>query len=163
MKKNIILATGFGMLMASTALADDLPSVAEITSTTDLTAIENAEAAAYWSDIDADIESAIAARLVDRLGEEGLSIAVKIDEVKLSSAFEQPLDPDLAVLRGDVRVNDLENERFVRDLEVTVTVRQIIPLLPEGTAITVLPADSPEFYEVLIDAFATGVADNIDG
>lgn len=162
MKKHMILATTFGILLSGTALAEDLPPVTEISSSTDLTAIQNEEAAAYWANLDADLESAIAARLVERLGENGLSIAVKIDEVKLSNALEQVLEPDVSVLAGDVRVNDLGNERMLRSFEISVTARQVMPLLPEGTDVTILPADSPEFYEVLIDAFADGVVRHID-
>lgn len=162
-KKPIIIPAAVAALLAGTAVADDLPPINEITSQTDLSAIKNQEAAAFWSNLDADLQGAIAARLIDRLGDEGLSIDIAIDEIELSNAFEAELGLDLSLLSGEVTVTDSETGAVERSFEVTATARQIMPMLPEDADIIVLTADAPDFYQTLINAFADGVVENIDG
>lgn len=163
MLKKTIVSAALGTLVTGAVMAQDLPAIAEINSTTDLSAIQNREAAAFWSNLDADLQGAIAARLVDRLGDEGLSIDIAIDEVELSNAFEAELGLDLSLLSGAVTVTDTETNSIERSFEVTATARQIMPMLPENANIVVLTADTPDFYQTLVDAFADGVVDNIDG
>jgi hypothetical protein len=160
--KKTILASSAAALIAGTAFAQELPLIAEISSETDLAAVQNEEAAAYWANIDADLEGAVAARLIDRLGEEGLSIRIDIDEIELANAFESLIGLDLSLLSGHVRVSDPSRDLVVRDFQVTATAQQVIPLLPEGADITVRAAETPEFYDALVNAFADGVAQNID-
>lgn len=77
--------------MAGMAFAA-VDTVKEIEVTADLSAIQNADAAAYWGRLEADLEAAIASRLVDRLAEEGAEgarILVDLREVELASAFER--------------------------------------------------------------------------
>lgn len=163
MFKKTIVSVAAITLIAGAVAAQELPSVAEINSTTDLSAIQNREAAAFWSNLDADLQGAIAARLIDRLGDDGLSIEIAIDEVELSNAFEAELGLDLSLLSGEVTVTDIETGVVERSFEVTATARQIMPMLPDDANIVVLTADTPDFYQTLVNAFADGVVDNIDG
>ncbi len=161
--KTTMLATTLVALIVGGAWGQDLPAVAEIKSTTDLGAIQNEEAASYWATLDADLEAALAERLVDRLGEEGLKIEVNIDELELANAFEARIGLDHSLLSGEVRVSDPARDLVVQEFTVTATAQQLQPLLPADADITVLPADTPEFYETLVNAFADGVVENIDG
>ncbi len=162
MKHTLLMSAALCAIVATNALAQNLPMISEIEATTDLTSVQNAAAATYWQNVDADLEAAIAARLTDRLGDEGLRISIDVGELELANAFEASLGIDQSLLSGKVNVTDQKDNSNFKSFEVFATSEQVVPFLPVGTDITILPADSPEFYAALIQAFADGVVANID-
>lgn len=146
-------------LTAGTAFAA-VDKVAEIDVTADVSAIQNEKAAAYWGNIEKDLEAAIGSRLTDRMAETGAKISVDIREVELSTAFERALNLSDAVLMGQVNItDDTDNSNFdAYALSINMETSKII--LPEGaSADQILLADigTPETYQKLIATFADQV------
>ncbi|NNK66616.1 MAG: hypothetical protein HKO95_07755, partial [Rhodobacteraceae bacterium] len=81
------------ILAAGAALASDTP-VKDVDVEFDLTAVENAEAAQFWADLEKDLETAIITLVADRLAETGSEISIDIDEFSMSNSFEAALGSD---------------------------------------------------------------------
>jgi hypothetical protein len=162
MLRNMFLAAATGAALAGPALADDLPKVKSIEVETTLDDLNNPQAAAYWKSLDADMETAIAAQLVDRLGDEGLEINVDMDEVELANFFEEQVGAGENKLAGRVKVKDVTDNSNYKTFDLTVRVQQILPLLPEGTEVTVIVPTSDEVYSALVAGFSRAVVERID-
>ena len=104
-------ATAALIALLATPLAAGVDKVAKIDATVDVSAINNAQAATFWANLEADLENAIAARVTERLAVEevkpddqgridGAQIKVDVREVELASAFERELNMGDAVLVG---------------------------------------------------------------
>ena len=151
-----LLMTTTALFLANAAFAQDTV-VQEVSVSADITAISNAEAAAYWTNAADDLENAIVARLVDRIDEEGSKISVDIDELSLSNSFQNQLGLEDAVIVGMVNVtSDVDNAKF-DSYELTVTAQSAQAFAPDGTVLDGAFTDTPEYYAALIAAFADGV------
>jgi hypothetical protein len=152
MFRKTALAAALAALTASTAFAT-VEQIREIDVETDITAIGNERAAAYWANLETDLEAAILARVVDRTAEEGAKIRVLIREIALASAFEQAVSLEEAVLVGRVIVTDPKNgwNDDVYDLSVSL----------QNASIT-SGIDTPEAYRALVDAFADRVVERLN-
>lgn len=157
-----LMTTAFALVtsgLATTTLAQTM--VKDIEVTTDLEAIENTKAAAYWSNVSQDLEDAIAARLVDRIGTEGSEIKVDVNELSLSNSFRSALGLEDAVLVGQVNVtNDSDNAKFDA-YELTISAKAAQAYGRDGLVLEGAFADTPEYYDALIDAFADGVVSRL--
>lgn len=167
--KNFVLSSTVAALTlmgttsyAATATAQGAREVAEIEVTTELDAIQNAEAAVVWANIDIDLAEAIIARLGDRVDPEGTDIVVDIDEVSLANSFEQAIGSEEAYLKGDVllRVPGPDNNE---NYTLTVTSVQAQAYYPDGTVIDDLTQGSSVYYQAMIDAFADNIVRNLNG
>lgn len=160
MKRNQTLAASALLaLFAGTALAN-VDQIKEIDVTNDLTAIQNADAAAYWGTLEADLEAAIAARVTERLAEDGARILVDIREVELASAFDRALNLGDAVLVGQVNIVDETDNSNFDAYELSVSLETARVVVPEGQTL-VLSADDRVSYQSLVDTFAQGVVDRL--
>ena len=141
--------------------------VAKIDVQVDLSAVQNEEAAAYWANLEADLENALAARLVDRLVTEeakpdadgkidGTQIVVDIREVELANALQRELNLGDAVLVGQVTVKDDTDNSNADGYELTTSLENAKVVVPEGSVL-VLSTDTTKAYNRLVDAFAEGV------
>ncbi len=152
-----------GVLLAVPAFAQDVPMVRSIDVETSLSDLNNAEAAAYWQTLDADLEAAIAAQLIGRLGDEGMDIKIDMSEVELANYFEAAVGSAETKLQGTVNVVDMNNNANLETFDLTVSMDQALPLLPPGTDLTIIPPTSTEVYAGVVAAFAKAVVDRIDG
>lgn len=151
-----VLMTTTALMIATSAFAQET-KVKEVDVTTEITAIGNEKAAAYWVNVDTDLEAAILARLVDRIGEEGSKISVDIDELTLANSFESKLGLEDAVMVGKVNVSsETDNAKF-DGYELTVTAKTAQAFAADGTALVTEFVGSPEYYAALVAAFADGV------
>lgn len=141
--------------------------VAKIDVQVDLSAVQNEDAAAYWANLEADLENALAARLVDRLVTEeakqdadgkidGAQIIVDIREVELANALQRELNLGDAVLVGQVTVKDDTDNSNADGYELTTSLENAKVVVPEGSVL-VLSTDTTKAYNRLVDAFAEGV------
>ncbi len=150
------LMTTAALFIATAAMAQET-MVKEVNVTADMTAVSNTQAAAYWTSMADDLENAIVARLVDRIGEDGSKVSVDIDELSLANSFQNKLGLEDAVLVGMVNVsNESDNAKFDA-YELTVTAKTAQAFAPDGTVLDGVFADTPEYYAALIAAFADGV------
>ena len=124
---------------------------------TDLTAIQNEKAAAYWGKLSDDLKSAIATRITDQLGEEGSEIHIDINELSLANSFQNALGIEDAVLVGDVAITNATDNTKFDGYELTVTAKTASAFAPDGVVLDGAFTDSPEYYTALVSAFADGV------
>ncbi|MCV2868691.1 hypothetical protein OEW28_08625 [Defluviimonas sp. WL0002] len=139
--------------------------VKEVEVDVDLDAVENAKAAAHWSEIASDLENAIVARLTDRLvgeNEEGAKIAVDIDEVSLASSWDSAVGAADSKLAGTVNVSHESDNTAFDSYELTVTFEQAGPFFLPGTDFTAITTDSQEYYDAMIAAFADHLVSRIE-
>lgn len=150
------------LMFATSALAQSSDKIKEITVDMDITAIVNPAAAERFGTLATDLQGAIAARLVDRIGEEGRKLSVDISEAELSNAFTEAAGLADTKLVGLVHVTDLNDNSHFNTYTLTVTVDQARPFFPADMDEATLTASSDVFYTALISAFADAVAVRID-
>ncbi|WP_264212510.1 hypothetical protein [Leisingera thetidis] len=159
---HLIRTTALVAAMATAAAAG--PMVSEIDVTADLSAIENFKAAEVWTSLEADLETALAERLVgqiaDENAEETAEIHVEIDSVALASNFEQALGVGEWMLKGDVDINMPDASKDMR-YDLTVSADQVNAYYPAGTDPAMVSVDSEIFYNAIIEAFAGNVASKL--
>lgn len=164
-------ATAALLALMASPLAAAVDKVAKIDATVDVSAINNAEAATFWANLEADLENAIAARVTERLAVEeekpdengridGAQINVDIREVELASAFERELNLGDAVLVGQVTIVDDTDNSNSDGYELTVSLENANVIVPEGTVI-LLSNDTTGAYQRLVEAFADGVVSRL--
>lgn len=143
--------------LVTAAAAEGAPTVKEIDVTVDLAAVQNAQAAAYWANLETDLENAIASRIADRVAEDGVKVGVDVSEVELSNGFTDRLNlADTRILAKVTMTHDSDNTRFGA-YDLSVDVERIRPLLPAGMDVTVITPDTRAFYDALIGAVADEV------
>lgn len=158
------LLAGF---IATAAIAAE--PVSKVDVTTDLTAIKNEKAAAYWGNLDTDLEAAIIGRLTDRLvDKDGAEITVDVNEIELANAYERELNLADAVLTGAVEFKypspegtdrpSPDNRKF--DLQVSLKNANIV--LKEGETLHLSMTDTPETYQRLVDTFAAEIVQRLE-
>jgi hypothetical protein len=176
-RMKMLAATAMVGLFATSGFAE-VEKIAKIDVTADLSAIQNTEAAAYWANLEVDLENAIAARVTDRLMSEdeakpttngndnsmpvinGTQIVVDIREVELANAFQRELNLGDAVLVGQVNIKDDADSRNIDAYELSVSLETAQVVVPEGTTL-VLSADTAESYTRLVDSFADNVVSRL--
>ncbi len=159
---HLIRTTALVASLATAAGASTL--VQDIEVTADVSALQNREAVAVWSDLETDLKTSIAAELVNQIApedaEEAAEIEIEIDTVSLASSFETQMGIADSKLVGDVKIDlpgTADDERYT----LTVAAEQATVYYPEGTDVTVLNVGSDVFYTAMIDAFAHNVAEKL--
>jgi hypothetical protein len=165
--KSIALAAGALLALAfgtSGALAQETPRpVASITVQADVTAIANAEAAEFWRGIATDLEDALVRELAGTMSPEGLALLVVIDELALEQAFAAGMAGDARLVGRAQLVDQADGDRIEATYEIAASAQEMEALFPEGVEVETISRTSAEFYQVVIDAFARGVADTVLG
>lgn len=158
--------------MPATGLLAKVDTVAKVDVSVDISAVNNAEAAKYWANLETDLENPLAARLIDRLAVEevkpddqgridGAQIVVDIREVELASAFDRELNLGDAVLVGQVTVKDDTDNANADGYELQVSLENAQVIVPEGMVV-VLSTDTSGAYARLVEAFAEGVVKRLE-
>jgi len=161
MFRKLAAVTAMTLLLGGPTIAQDVLTVKDVTVEAELTAVTNERAAAHWANLATDLEAAIAARVADQIAEDGTQITVDISEVELSSGFEDASGLADTRLVGQVRMENETNPTRFSVFELTVDVNQVLPMLPEGTALSDVTADAERFYKTMVDAFAQAVVDRL--
>ncbi len=152
----IALSTGF---IATSAFA--LTEVQDVDVSVDLDAIQNTTAAAYWTTLADDLETAIVTRIANQIVEEGANVSVDIDEIALANAFESAAGIKDSVLAGTVNVTSFVDNTDYDNYDLTVTYDHVYKLMPTGTDVDVMTLDSKDYYDGMVSAFAEQVAENL--
>ena len=135
-----LAATALAGVLATSAFGA-VDQIKTIDVTADLTALNNEQAAAFWANLETDLENAIAARVTDRVAENGAEILVDIREVELANAFERELNMGDAVLVGQVNIVDNTDNSNFDAYELTVSLETAQIIVPEGSVV-VLSTDT---------------------
>ncbi len=158
-------------LTSSTSVFAGVDKVAKIDTTVDVSAINNAQAATFWANLETDLENAIAARVTERLAVEevkpddqgridGAQIKVDIREVELASAFERELNLADAVLVGQVTIVDDTDNSNADGYELTVSLQNAKVIVPEGATL-LLSTDTTGAYTRLVETFADAIVERL--
>lgn len=139
-------------------------TISAVDVTADLSTVQNRKAAAYWANLETDLENAIASRLVGRIAEDGPELTVDISEVELANAFERAFNLADAVLAGQVktRYETTQANEQTYDLTVSLATASEGVVSADGQSVTFTTMDTPVAYETLVNAFAQAVVDNLD-
>lgn len=155
------LAAALTATTLGTVAFAEVDKIAKVDVTTDLTAIKDEKAAAYWGNLEKDLEAAIGARVGDLMADEGAEILVDIREVELANAFERELNLGDAVLVGQVNVNDQTDNSNYDAYELSVSLENAHIVLAEGEVLRLSTSDTNETYRKLVDTFAEGVVSRL--
>lgn len=157
-------------LLAGPSLAE-VDNVAKVDVSVDISAVNDAQAATFWANLEGDLENAIVAKLAGRLPVEeikpdadgkidGAQILVDIQEVELASAFERELNLGDAVLVGDVTIRDDTDMANTDTYTLSVSLENAKVVVPEGSMV-VLSTDTTGAYMNLVEAYAEGVVSRL--
>ena len=166
-----LAASAAALALLSGPLLAGVDKVAKVDASVDISAINNAQAATFWANLETDLENAIAARVTDRLATEevkpdengkidGAQIKVDVREVELASAFERELNLGDAVLVGQVTIVDDTDNTNADGYELTVSLENAKVVVPEGATV-VLSTDTGDAYARLVEAFADGIVSRL--
>lgn len=129
----------------------------------DLGALNNPEAASRYASLGEDLTNALTARLAGLYdGEEGgATIRVDVNEVALQTGVESAVGLDASQLNGVVNVQNAGRNTDYQTFDLTVTMAQAMPYIPQGVDVNVLTPTSDEVYKALVDAWAEAAATRI--
>lgn len=161
MFRTLTLGAIAALAISGHANAADPPTVRSVDVDVRLDAIQNPKAALYWSNLSADLQNAIAARLVGRVDDDGLDLKIDIEEVSLSDGFDEQLGLADTQLIGDVRMEHQSGDSRLRRYRLGVDVNQARSMLPADVNVTTLPADTRIYYEAMVGTFAQAVVDRL--
>lgn len=147
---------------AGAALASPDDKIAKIEVSIELAELTNPAAALRYNDIAKDLQEALAARLVDRLGEPGMTVTIDLSEAELSSTFTEALGSADTRLVGSVNITDMADNSNYKSYELSVDINQGVIFLPEGAVLADLSPNSNEYYQAMIKTFAETVVAKID-
>ena len=152
----LITATATVALLAGPVAAADTHTIKEIDVQFDLSAIESAEAADFWADLEGDLEESIATKVVDQLGDEGSVITIDVAEFEMSNTFQGALGKDSTLMAAiEVKNEGDPTHNSYYDLKVTVDESGDFETTEDGVAL--VTHDREEVYEAVVDTFANGV------
>lgn len=161
MKLRSLIASGAIALLSTTSLASAL-DVAEVDVTAELTALQNPQAAAFWADLETDLEAAILSQLVDQITDDGARLVVNIEGFGIGDEADLPFTVEDAALSGRIHVIDLTNNANFQTFELNVSIQGMSVTDTEGEPVMVAQMPPEWTYETLITAFAEGVVERLD-
>ena len=156
-RKFAAFATATFLAFPMLAVAQDAPTVKDVNVSVDISAVQNAAAAAYWGNLESDLKAAILAGLANQIADDGANITVDISEVELASGFAGAVGIGNTILKGTVnQTHDTNNGRF-HSYELTVDIQQSLPALGEGFDINAVDVDTTKVYQAMVTTFANQV------
>jgi len=161
MIRSLMTAAAVAALTAGTVFASDT-TVSSVNVTADVSAIANERAAVFWVNIADDLQGAILARLVDKLGDDGATINVDVRELALANAFERSFNIADAVLVAQVNVSHPSDNTVFNSYELSLTLGSSYVTDAEGKVISITGVDTPEAYQTLVDRFADNVVERLN-
>jgi hypothetical protein len=153
---------GLGLLAGAALLAGCAGQQAQpllisgVNAQTDLAAVGTREAVGQWRNLDADLETAIAAQFVGRIDPLGKQINVDVDEFSLNSFTGAA--PETARLAGRVELRSPDGT-LEAAYNVTASSQDVQDFLPAGSNVVTIEPTSAEYYQAIVQAFARGAAE----
>ncbi len=147
------------VLIAGATSGFAMQKIADVDVTMDATAIENVEAAKFWSTIEGDLEEAIVTLVTDRMDDEGYNIIVKLDEVALATSFQGALGVE-SYLAGDVNVTNSQEPSETKFYNLSITALQDGMIYGEGETFSMVQSEA--YYEALVKKFAESVVERLN-
>lgn len=161
MMKTAKAALAATVLFSLTVPAMAQTMVREVEVEVDLAALQNEKAATRWATLSDDLKNAVAARLVDRIAEDGVRIRIDVDEVSLASTFDSAAGIADSAMKGNVVVSSETDYSLSDGYDLTVAFADAGPFFPQGTDLATITSDSQQYYDGMISAFADAVVKNL--
>lgn len=159
MTLRLLMAAGAVGLISSPALASDI-MFSKVNVTAELTAIQDPQAAEFWTSLEDDLESTLLALLSDQLVDDGARLVVDITEFKTGDASVL-FSVEEAALGGRVHVIDPGNQGNFESYELKLRIEGMTTTL-DGTQIAVSQVQPQEAYDRLVAAYAESIVDRLD-
>lgn len=153
--KHSVIATVAALVLASPSLAET-STVKEVDVTFELQAIESAAAAGFWADLEGDLESAVIARLADRLDKSGAEISIDINEFDMSNSFQSALGAESS-LAAEISIRDEDDPTVNTYYDLIVKLQDAGRLKYGEKGVEIQALSENEAYGLMIDAFADNV------
>lgn len=148
------------LLISATTAAADAPMVKDVDVEFELDAVGSPAAAAFWKELETDLETAIVAQLVGQLAEEGARISVDIDELDLANSFDSALGVD-SILSGRVAIKSDPDPTINTFYDLKISARGTGGLVATENGVDVLAVPVDEAYAAMINAFARNVTSQL--
>ena len=158
------LLTGAALMLAACGGGNNNEPlmISGVTVEADLPSVGSQQAVAYWKNLGADLETAIAGEFVGNIDPTGKRIDVDVDEISLNSPFTAGATAETARLSGLVTLYNPDGTK-AGAYNVTATSQDIAPYLPPGSTETTVPPNSDVYYRAIVQAFAQGTANTLRG
>ncbi|TQS70384.1 hypothetical protein ERN12_14695 [Rhodobacteraceae bacterium] len=161
--KRILMMSGALVLAAGAAMADVTP-VKDVKVETDIKALSDPAAQAFYEGMASDLEAQIIADLGTAYNPDnaaGARLSVDIDEAELASTWENLTDVGQSRLGAQVNVySDTDNSDF-NNYTLSVSYPDIAVYLPPNSDISALTVDDPAYYQAMIELFAHEVVERL--
>lgn len=161
MMRTATAALAATVLFALAAPASAQTMVREVEVEVDIAALQNEKAATRWATLSDDLKNAVAARLVDRIADDGVRIRIDVDELSLASSFESAAGVADSAMKGNVVVSSETDYSLSDGYDLTVAFADAGPFFAAGTDLATLTSDSQLYYEGMVSAFADAVVKNL--
>ena len=158
--RTLAVVAGAAIVLAACAREPEPLLISEISVDTDLPAIQGPQAVAYWQNLSADLETALAAEFAGQTDPLGKRILVDVDELSLTTAFVPGATVEDAVLSGRVTLENTDGTTAAA-YDVTASASDATAYLPPGSNVVQISPTSDEYYQAIVLAFASGAADAI--
>lgn len=155
MSRLLLIPAFIGLMFATPSFAATM--VSDVAVKIDLPAVTNKAAALRFTNIADDVKYAITALLVGRLDKTGEKIDIRLSEVELSNSYAEVVGTANTRLVGVVSFANSNGGSIAGTYTLTVDVDQAKSFLPAAIDLSTLSASSDEYYNALIQAFATTV------
>ena len=155
------LATPAIAIVLSSTAAFATTSVRAVEVDVDLEAIQNENAAAYWTSVADDLENAIVARLTDQIADDGASVIVDIDELSLANSFQSVLGIEKSELVGSVSVNNLQDNSQHQAYTLTVSYEPAPVVLSPDASLVFITRSTSDYYDEMVATFADHVTEKL--
>lgn len=161
MYKSLLTTAAAATLLASTSVFAQT-MVRDVQVDVDLTAIQNANAAAYWTTVADDLETAIVARLASQISDEGVSVNVDVDELSLANGFQSILGIEESELKGSVSISNLQDNSDFQKYDLTVSFEPAPVVISPDADMVFITQSTAEYYAQMLEAFAENVAEKLE-
>lgn len=160
-----IFTSAAALALATTAFTStasaNMVAVEEVDVTFDIEAIESKPAAAFWADIEGDLETAILERVTDSIEEEGAEIIVDISELDISNTFQSALGAD-STLNASIAIKSEVDPTIETFYDAVVRVEDVAEFVRnDDGGTTIVGEDADAVYALMIDALAENVVSNL--
>jgi len=142
---------------AAAATAQDLPMIARVDVETTFTGAD-ANALDFWPEIDRHLTDAILAAADPMLSESGYVVDVEIAEISMDGLATLPDSGAFNHLEGWVHVRDVEDAAPIESARIVLDAQRSV--IAETPRFYIIPG-RPDFYIVLVNAFAARVVEEV--
>ena len=154
----LIAAAGLGLLPVVVSAADEA-TVKDIDVSTEIEGVDGANALDYYPDLETDLEKAVAQLVEVTDDPNGYDIDVTVQSVSLDGDTVLPDTQEFNQMEGVVVITSPMTDQDPHSYPVRLVAMTDDSAVPQG--FVQINPDPDDFYNAMIDAFASNVAENL--